>query len=1172
MGNKNKLKNKRRAQSAVDYLMTYGWAILIIVAVILILFKLGVFSSGSLTGSACVGTPGFLCTIPTMNSSGYLSASIGSATESIDILAVGCSASDSAPPSTNFTYLSKSIKLPPQSSVIQLFHCPLPANSPLGTPFTGTLWIKYNTQYVSSQVSEVGSLVAKVDTVGSLSYTGSKILPTSFYLTMGIIPNNGGIVTPGSGSYNTATTVSISATPNSGYIFDGWLGSGSGNYNGTSNTATVTMNGNITETATFIKPNTILFVDPGLPLGTSWGVTFNGVTNSTTGNFVSFTENTPGNYPYYVDYVSSYAPTVLNSTVDFVNYNVIDVNFSKVYHIAPYQQLVTFSPTSYSTYESSDLGNIRFYYKSIQTYNNITELNSWCESGCSSSASQARFLVLLPNDVNVTEPNGNITSANIILDMYFSNTPQYSGVHAGEAPQLSSTYGEYDNGGRVFNYYTNFAGNALPTNWASAGGANYIVNDGITIYPGGTNDGSNADDCTGGVFDTQGFITANYMEDFYGNVIGSTISSYCDTAGVGVSNLSSAFPPYPKIQNINKILWFSTSLNPVISSATASSGAITTNYASGQNNVFTLASLTCPHGSIDAAFANYNVSSVAGMLSQTINPYYININSQHDTSLTLNIKWLGFRSFPPIGTYPQTTTGNLQSSSNGNYLPVIISMQQAYASDICNLTNTTIYSLLMKELPSNSSTLLIPFAGTHLYSKGSKVTINEIPKPNYVFGGWVGSGINSYTGSSSESLVTMNSNIVETAIFNTWNGSANGPLNGYTTKPAQSSYAFGGTLSGSASGKAFGIINNALVNTTFSSAQLNGPFNGTNIAGYECDYPTYFLLSNATGTFSGSGISGTWTGEVNGSSCNNKWGGILSGVLNGTYLGSPMFAMINSISLTGSLNPTINTTKGTIDGTWSTANAFGSWKLINVSNDNIIFTESILPSGTKWNVTFNGNTLSSTSSYITFPEGTNGNYLYTIGNVVNYVAVPKSGYISFTSPTPVIKFVPFVSTFNLVMNANPSDGGTVTPGNGIYVMGSAVTINAIPNSGYIFYKWSGTGWGGDYSGTSNTARIIMDNNTTETATFIPYNSVDFAESGLSSGTVWNVIFNGNSVLSKNSIISFPETVSGTYPFTINALTSGSGCTATPSSGNIIFNAPIPYIENISFSCVVHIGT
>ncbi|MGC8652322.1 MAG: hypothetical protein ACP5UH_03690 [Candidatus Micrarchaeia archaeon] len=57
----------RKAQSAMEYLMTYGWAILIIAIVIAALFSLGVFSSASYMGTTCIAESGFLCSKPVLS-------------------------------------------------------------------------------------------------------------------------------------------------------------------------------------------------------------------------------------------------------------------------------------------------------------------------------------------------------------------------------------------------------------------------------------------------------------------------------------------------------------------------------------------------------------------------------------------------------------------------------------------------------------------------------------------------------------------------------------------------------------------------------------------------------------------------------------------------------------------------------------------------------------------------------------------------------------------------------------------------------------------------------------------------------------------------------------------------------------------------------------------------
>lgn len=51
-----------KLQSAMEYLMTYGWALLIISIVIVALVSIGVFN-GSPLGTTCIASPGFTCQV-----------------------------------------------------------------------------------------------------------------------------------------------------------------------------------------------------------------------------------------------------------------------------------------------------------------------------------------------------------------------------------------------------------------------------------------------------------------------------------------------------------------------------------------------------------------------------------------------------------------------------------------------------------------------------------------------------------------------------------------------------------------------------------------------------------------------------------------------------------------------------------------------------------------------------------------------------------------------------------------------------------------------------------------------------------------------------------------------------------------------------------------------------
>ena len=102
-------------------------------------------------------------------------------------------------------------------------------------------------RYVWTNWSGGGAISHPVAPTTNTTYTAN--FRKQYFLTMnrGI----GGTVSPSSGWRNSGAVVSTSATPASGYSFSNWNGSGSGSYSGTNNPASITMNGPITETATF---------------------------------------------------------------------------------------------------------------------------------------------------------------------------------------------------------------------------------------------------------------------------------------------------------------------------------------------------------------------------------------------------------------------------------------------------------------------------------------------------------------------------------------------------------------------------------------------------------------------------------------------------------------------------------------------------------------------------------------------------------------------------------------------------------------------------------------------------------------------------------------------------------------------------------------------------------
>ncbi|MHB1901978.1 MAG: ice-binding family protein, partial [Cuniculiplasma sp.] len=149
---------------------------------------------------------------------------------------------------------------------------------------------------------------------------------------------------------------------------------------------------------------------------------------------------------------------------------------------------------------------------------------------------------------------------------------------------------------------------------------------------------------------------------------------------------------------------------------------------------------------------------------------------------------------------------------------------------------------------------------------------------------------------------------------------------------------------------------------------------------------------------------------------------------------------------------------------------------VPVAKYNVTFNETGLSPGTSWSATFNGTTLSSTNSTISF-MAVNGTYPYNITSISGYTVSPSSGNIS--------------------------------------VVGKNVTQNITFTPIKVVSKYT----------------------------------VTFNETGLSPGTSWSATFNGTTLSSTTSSISFMA-VNGTYLYSISSV---SGYTLSISLGHVTVN-------------------
>jgi hypothetical protein len=157
---------KFKAQSAMEYLMTYGWAILIIAVVLGALFSLGVFNSSSLIGTSCVALSGYYCTNPVLSSTGILTLTVGQATGTsysgvtAYIVPSGTTSSGITSYSNSIGTLSSGQTVPITISLQGLSS--IGSSPSLGTAFTGQVWLAFNTPSSSNLYTQIATLSVKV--------------------------------------------------------------------------------------------------------------------------------------------------------------------------------------------------------------------------------------------------------------------------------------------------------------------------------------------------------------------------------------------------------------------------------------------------------------------------------------------------------------------------------------------------------------------------------------------------------------------------------------------------------------------------------------------------------------------------------------------------------------------------------------------------------------------------------------------------------------------------------------------------------------------------------------------------------------------------------------------------------------------------------------------------
>jgi hypothetical protein len=148
----------------MEFLMTYGWSILIIAVVLGALFMMGVFGSSTAFGNACLANVGYLCKTSQLLMDGTLTFNFGQSTGSslynLQLACASTAASTGLPnPVTAFNSISSTGSALPasntgntivngQTMTVSSLPCYGATGQPLSSPalgvgFSGYIWVNY---------------------------------------------------------------------------------------------------------------------------------------------------------------------------------------------------------------------------------------------------------------------------------------------------------------------------------------------------------------------------------------------------------------------------------------------------------------------------------------------------------------------------------------------------------------------------------------------------------------------------------------------------------------------------------------------------------------------------------------------------------------------------------------------------------------------------------------------------------------------------------------------------------------------------------------------------------------------------------------------------------------------------------------------------------------------
>ncbi|MBR4561622.1 MAG: T9SS type A sorting domain-containing protein [Bacteroidales bacterium] len=523
-----------------------------------------------------------------------------------------------------------------------------------------------------------------------------------------------------------------------------------------------------------------------------------------------------------------------------------------------------------------------------------------------------------------------------------------------------------------------------------------------------------------------------------------------------------------------------------------------------------------------------------------------------DNTANVGEFWFGFQTDAEIGLYWGSSATQTSATENDIHVVKVIADPEYINPSV------TQYNVTASASPSSGGTV----SGAGTYTSGTNCTLHAYANSGYSFVKWTKNGTQVSANPNYNFVVTGNAAYVAHFQQSTTNytiAAIASPSNAGTIT-GTGSYASGSTCTLRAIPNNGYTFVNWLENGTFVSSNATYSFTVTSNRNLMAVFDlatTYYTINVSANPTNGGSVSGGGS-YASGSTCTlhataNNGYTFVNWTKNGTQVSTnPNYSFTVSgnasyvahfqqnptnYTITASVNPS---NAGIITGT-GTYTSGSTCTLSATPNNNYTFV----------NWTKNGTVVS-----------TNPNYSFIVTGNASFVANFEQEHIEYT----------------ITLNAEPASGGSVS-GGGTYTEGSTCVISAMPNTGYVFERWTRNG---TEVSTNPTYSFVVNRNATFVAHFTQNSNqatitanADPVEGGAVSGggtyelgsicTLNAIAFagyefvnwtlNGNQV-STEALFSFTVTSNAVYVAHFNKLVNNYTVTVSlePSSAGSVIGA------------------